>query len=527
MKADMTFAIPTCLAMLLLASVLPAQAAPGDRDSDGDGLPDFQELHKYLTDPAKKDTDGDGAPDGDWNERRESAYTVRTVLRVMRPAEVEAMTDDFQDARLVRDHGAWIEAEVIHYPLGTAAHAITSNPRWSQEAAAMRPWLGSTATSNWDEKMRATLMKGVEDYSSLDDRAVVERAAPWLLRHARYEDGFTTFYTSFDGARPFVTADVRAEVEKECRTSGRKLEDQWNRELFAKGMFENATRGSCTSTAIYLTGCLRALGVPTRIVLCIPCIDANDPGEIEMVSRNVKHDQVRRAILEGIEGGAGKWTSHTFNEVWVGGRWRRLNGERLSQPILDARCMGLMTHVATLRDWADGNAAATIGKRQATKDWKDVFGGPNPYSTVLIEDLFGARSKIPNPRVEELAALTIESVAWADDESVPEGLREPRGDSPERLLARVKDGVDFDVIKAFTQKADRRFLLEADGHPTLSVEARVGGATHPNGMRWVVIGLGPADRAALARGVSYSLRPRNDESAHKWVVAEGLRVVRK
>ena len=45
-------------------------APDASRDSDGDGLSDFDEIHKYLTDPAKKDSDGDGTPDGDWNERR-------------------------------------------------------------------------------------------------------------------------------------------------------------------------------------------------------------------------------------------------------------------------------------------------------------------------------------------------------------------------------------------------------------------------------------------------------------------------
>jgi len=46
--------------------------------------------------------------------------------------------------------------------------------------------------------------------------------------------------------------------------------------ISAAGMFETRARGSCSSSAIYLTGCLRALGVPTRIVLVIPAIDAND-----------------------------------------------------------------------------------------------------------------------------------------------------------------------------------------------------------------------------------------------------------
>ncbi|HHD83222.1 MAG TPA: hypothetical protein ENK92_03860 [Bacteroidetes bacterium] len=38
-----------------------------DKDTDGDGLTDFDEYCKYKTNPLKKDSDSDG----DWNERRE------------------------------------------------------------------------------------------------------------------------------------------------------------------------------------------------------------------------------------------------------------------------------------------------------------------------------------------------------------------------------------------------------------------------------------------------------------------------
>lgn len=64
-------------AILTLAVVSPLKGDSSEKhigarsdviDTDGDGLSDFQEIHKYLTDPAKNDTDGDGVPDGDWND---------------------------------------------------------------------------------------------------------------------------------------------------------------------------------------------------------------------------------------------------------------------------------------------------------------------------------------------------------------------------------------------------------------------------------------------------------------------------
>jgi hypothetical protein len=34
------------------------------------------------------------------------------------------------------------------------------------------------------------------------------------------------------------------------------------------------------------------------------------------------------------------WVSHTFDEVFVGGRWRRLNYDRLGQNVLDPQYLG-------------------------------------------------------------------------------------------------------------------------------------------------------------------------------------------
>jgi hypothetical protein len=53
-----------------------------------------------------------------------------------------------------------------------------------------------------------------------------------------------------------------------------------------------------------------------------------------------------------------------------------------------------MTHVATLRDWADARAWRTIGRRQTLGPTTDAFGGANPYSATTIRDRFGAHCKV-------------------------------------------------------------------------------------------------------------------------------------
>ena len=179
------------------------------------------------------------------------------------------------------------------------------------------------------------------------------------------------------------------------------IEEQWQRELFADGMFENRVHGSCTSSAIYLCGGLRAVGIPTRIVLLIPLVDANDAAQLELVERGIRHHQVRAEALAGLRGIGAGWASHTFNEVFVGGRWRRLNYTRLGQPILDRGLFGLTTHILTVRDWADARMAQSVGRRQALGLRDAVFKTSNPYATLVVTDEFGVHAELPNPVVEE------------------------------------------------------------------------------------------------------------------------------
>src|SRR5438067_69639 len=101
---------PLLIAALVLILVRTVRA--GDPDTDGDGLSDFQELHKYRTDPNKPDSAGGGISDGDWKQRREFNYSVRAVIRVMRPYNLAALSDDYQDVRLIKETKDYAELEV-------------------------------------------------------------------------------------------------------------------------------------------------------------------------------------------------------------------------------------------------------------------------------------------------------------------------------------------------------------------------------------------------------------------------------
>lgn len=387
----------TALLLLLLLLTWLALALPAlAQDRDGDGLSDFAELHKYRTDPDQADSDGDGTPDGEGEERREFSYSLRTVLRVLRPAA--PISDDFQDARVVRETPRWLDIEVIHYPLSTAPSALRGDPLWRQRRppAGFEPYTRSGLTSSFDAESQQALVSALGqagiDVRRLDDKTLVERASAWLLKHARPTSPFTTFYVSFKDGRATVPAALRPAVQKALASSGRSLVEHWRRELFAREMLRTGQRGSCTSTAIYLAGCLRALGIPTRLALTYPLIDRSDAMEVAWIGR-LKQARVKACLTRSVQHLSGSWASHTLVEVYVGRRWRYLNYGKLGHSPLDAEFGGLLTRVLTVADWSEAGVAETIGLRQGLQQSNDVFGGTNPYSAIELSERFGAHAK--------------------------------------------------------------------------------------------------------------------------------------
>ncbi len=380
--------------------------ASDDLDSDGDGLSDFQEVHKYLTDPAKWDTDGDGVGDGDWNERREYTYSVRTILQFMPPFDQAAPNDDFQDVRVLEERDDYIELEVIHYPFSMAGQSIKANPNWQRDYAKMTEYLKPGITTNWDAKMKQDLLAELKAdgiiIDKLTDKQVVEKISRWLMRKSRSLDKvFTAYYIHYPNGKPKVYPGLENAFENEFNRDKAKydwtIEQHFEHELLGKGMFYNKTHGSCTSTAVYLTTVLRAVGIPTRMIIAIPAVDPSNEEQLRFVRGRITHHKVRETMLGGLNRIRQGFVAHTFNEVYVGNRWQRLNYKKLGQPMLDPRLYGLLTHLYTFNDLSEPNLAPTWGLRYAKGQRSAVFRHGNPYSAVTLSDLFGTHSNIPNP----------------------------------------------------------------------------------------------------------------------------------
>ena len=537
----------TFLALLLLATagfdplLLDAAAdrpAPAELDSDRDGLSDFQEIHKYRTDPRNPDTDGDGTPDGDWRERREFTYSVRTVIRVMPPYNLRALNDDYQDARVLGEGKDYAELEIVLYPLNSNAESIKGSSDWKNDDARTKGYLAPGVTTNWDDAMRERLLRelaadGIRP-GELTDRQVVEQVSRWLFNRSRHVNMFCTFYIDFPNGTPQRLPGVERAFHRDKGDPAWTFTEQLQHELFGNQMFARKTYGTCTSAAVYQTTVLRALGIPTRMILCIPPADGSDSAQVDMLDRGLTHRRVRQGAVLGVMAGGNSFSSHTFCEVFVGGRWRRLNYTTLGQNIVEPNYLGLMVKVHAFNDLSEAKLAPTWGSRYAKGLRDDVFPHSNPYRLIEINDHFGEHADVPNPPAPELTEVTIEKVYWQDSSESPEEIRTlgwspPPGGAHFFVHGRewLKDAGDYLQYKLFMRRADRKFLLRAKDGPDVPCEISMNFYTHASSNLRELEVVIPADAyARMERGVPYTLHPVNGAEGYRWKVSRGLTLTR-
>ncbi|MEM7456945.1 MAG: transglutaminase domain-containing protein [Planctomycetota bacterium] len=511
---------------------LSAQVAP--LDSDGDGLTDFHETHKYFTDPENADSDADGVPDGDWLERREFQYTIRSVVHVMKPVTIDYINDDYQDARVLDESDDHMELEVIHYPFNTVAESIISDDDWRTSSLSQQYWLEPGRSSDCSTELKRNILDALAEDSiqleGMSDVEVVKTVSDWLCDRAENHNAFTGFVTAWDdeGKRylpPMFAANVRRNLEDR----GLTLEEQWDRDVSASGMFEHRTRGTCTSSSIYLCGCLRAIGIPTRIVLCIPVVDAGDEREMDLV-RRISDPGVRQHLLRALTPMRDSWSSHTFNEVFVGGRWYRLNYNQLGQGIYDRQLFGLVTHTATFHDWADAEMFRTVGKRQkgdGTDVQTDIFGFNNPYSTIALRDDYGEHCTLEMPPVEE-DRVVVEEIFWTDDETLPLDISDNcRRRGRFGFIARVSGVGGLNEFLAYMEQTDLVVQIAPSGErPPFFVKFDPGCFWVSNGEAYIYLPVEAVDRNAIQMNVEYVFQPRNESDNEQWSIRDELKTLR-
>jgi hypothetical protein len=402
----------------------------------------------------------------------------------------------------------------------------------------MKEYLAPGVTTNWDEAMRKDLLReltadGIAP-DRLTDKEVVEQVSRWLFRRSRHRNMFCTFFVGFRDGKPVILPGTEAAFEREKADPKWTVQEQFEHELFGRGMFANKTHGTCTSTAVYQTTVLRALGIPTRMILCIPLADGSDPAQFDLIEKGLTNHRVRTTAGMGVLAGGSAFASHTFCEVFVGGRWRRLNSTTLGQNVLEPNYLGLMLKVHTFNDLSEAKLAETWGMRYAKGERDEVFRHNNPYRLMEVSDHFGKHADVPNSAGKEHKRVTIGKAYWDESKDAPTEIRALKWGKEAgsgRFLVHcdewLENAGDYLQYKLFMRRADRGFVLRAKDKPDVRCEVSMNFYTNRSqGLCELEVVIPPAEYQKLAKDVAYTLHPVNGTKGYEWAVKEGVTLTR-
>ena len=474
---------------------------------------------------------GAGTPPPPGTGAPPAAYSLTLVLQLAKPFRIQDMNDEWQDTRLLSEDQDSAIVEVVHHPLAAGA-PLTPNPDWRKDYAAMTGYLQPTATENWDPPMRADLLAELRkdgiDPDRLNDVEVVRQVAAWAKRRSRFGTPFTSFFVRFPKGQPEVPPQLREAFDRQKPTPETPDQTLFEEEVLGRQMYYKKVHGACTSYAVYQATLLRALGIPTRIIVCIPPVDANDPAQKALLLAAVRHNGVRATLRHALPASSshGVFSDHMFNEVFVGKRWVRLNYATLEQAPLDETYLGLQVHVLTAASLSDMGLAETWGQRYAhPQSAQPPLSSINPYRLLRVsEHLVG-----PNPEVlEELQEVHVVAAHWKNQ--LPKELDHHPAFSDDRnsdFFLQFPEAIPRyrGQLREFMGKASRHFLLESKGQKPL--RATYSGFTvsiRTRDLQAQLVGftLDRRDLAALVPGVAYSLRPLDNAPAHPWIVDPAL-----
>ena len=459
---------------------------------------------------------------------KEDTYTITSVLRVLPPADPAAMSDDFQDVRVVSQDKDSVTVEVTYYPL--YQQPVGEDADWRKGDAGMTEFLKPTPAENWDAAMRRDLLAQLKqdgiNPDALTDKALVEQVSHWAMNRAQTTDAFAIWDVYYPDGKPTVFPALRAAFDQYKPDASWTDQQVFDREALGKSMFYGKIHGSCTSSSIYLTTIFRALGIPTRTVICIPPFDPNDDAQAARFYAAVHDNTVRETVRAALDGSRG-FENHLFNEVYVGHHWVRLNYDRLGQPILDSYYFGLLTHIATSADLSKTPLAQTWGLRyNGDAPDQPKLSSVNPYMLLSVSDHFGANARVANPPVPiaELRAVTVNGLFPKDSPALPKWVLDASAaDTSFDFFVAIKEhvpGASY-AMRAFLKRASHEFVLAAQGHPDVQA-ALTGLNDNDDTFQGFGTRIAPEDKAKVVPGVAYTITPKNTSDVYHWAVAPGV-----
>ncbi|MHC4204718.1 MAG: CARDB domain-containing protein [Planctomycetota bacterium] len=286
---------------------------PESSDTDGDSLSDYDEYCKYRTDPTKKDSDDDGKSDGDWEERREYAYSIRAICEIRPPSSLEMINDLYQDARPIEKKASLKDAKVVEVLIFPFAEAHVYSQPYPNENLdkKLKEYIQPTVSMNYSAEMKEQINRILE--GSASDVAAIEKMLQWLNHETRLERELPHW--------EYLHIIDDKIVWHKSFGSPERDEQFLETNFLGDSMFKNKVHGTCSSTAIIRGTMFRAAGFPTRLIQTLPLMTrySEDPEPLA--------DQLRmRAMAKGYDWGPGSGgANHTYNEVFLNNRWVRVD----------------------------------------------------------------------------------------------------------------------------------------------------------------------------------------------------------
>ncbi len=298
-------------------------------DTDGDGLDDYQEHCKYLTDPTRKDSDGDGILDGNWLERREYTYTVRAICRIRPPVTVKGMNDLYQDARFLKKAGTPEDAsivEVLIFPFATP-HVVGRQRLQQPVPESLRDYVRPTVAMNFSPEMQKAVRRLIGKTATRVE--AVEKILRWissettLVRANPHWDYFNIVNNKISWHRRLAKQEERRFLETT---------------FYGESMFKRRVHGTCSSQAILTASMIRALGIPSRLIQTFPLMGRSEKDAEPLADRLRLRD-----VAKGVQWPPG--ANHMYNEVFLNHRWIRADDHVNTGPFvgktLFVRCYSL------------------------------------------------------------------------------------------------------------------------------------------------------------------------------------------
>lgn len=285
------------------------------KDTDNDGLTDYFEYRKYLTNPLEEDSDMDGISDSDWEERKEYTYSITAIVDLRPPFNVEHMNDFWQDARKIKELGDDVtRVEVVLYP--EAKEIISSGTYVPID----NEYTGATFSKNYSKEMKRSIEKKL---NGMDSELEVTKKLLELVSESEYKGVGEELGTNTDLPLQFsfrFDKDGQIDYSSIPESSKYSKQELLERVFFANSMYLNKTRGACSSTATLRGGIMRAAGIPEKSIFTIPLIFSGIDDNVEI---NVKSKYKKGFINEDIV------ADHVFNETLIGGQWIRVDGNTI------------------------------------------------------------------------------------------------------------------------------------------------------------------------------------------------------